>query len=477
MIGLTIQNSILNPIKDFKKLYLTIEALEDGLQAKLSGTELEYSTDGTNWSILPIDTFTPEVNTGQYIYFRGNTIGISGTFGTFTVTKKFNICGPMASLFKKNAGPAKGCISAYQTRKTFNYLFKNCTTLISAKDLIIPYEVSCERMFQGCTSLEIPPKNIITRSSLFYMFDNCTALKELPARYPSYSYEVEDGRALFNGCTGLSEIYPYMEYINYDYGGMSSAFSNCTGLKKVYLPLEPQDIKKLFNNVTNCTLSKLPKDDWDPSYIPEGWTVEDNPLFLPKASSVVFDGNSYIATDILIHDPFQTDVEITFKNTNLTLNDYRYVFGCSDGNIEYSLLNYYTGSNNIAGVGYVPFKYNNYINTYNWDPSFNGSNYYDFNNFHEWGYDYDNISIGNVAFSYGGSASNKKPLLPIMFTIGALGIFSNEGATYDTSKCFIGEISKIVIYSGDNIYILLPFEGGFADFLTGKKYYLTKVEN
>lgn len=64
-----------------------------------------------------------------------------------------------------------------------------------------------------------------------------------------------------------------------------------------------------------------------------------------------------------------------------------------------------------------------------------------------------------------------------MFTIGALGIFSNEGVIYDTSKCFIGEISKIVINSGDNIYILLPFEGGFADFLTGKKYYLTKVEN
>jgi hypothetical protein len=51
-------------LKDYSKEYFTIEALEDGLTAKLSTNDCEYRIDNGSWNTLSADTNTPSINKG-----------------------------------------------------------------------------------------------------------------------------------------------------------------------------------------------------------------------------------------------------------------------------------------------------------------------------------------------------------------------------------------------------------------------------
>jgi hypothetical protein len=53
--------------------YVTMQALEDDLMVSFNGYTLEYCIDGDgDWKTLLPDEYTPAINTGHYISFRGN---------------------------------------------------------------------------------------------------------------------------------------------------------------------------------------------------------------------------------------------------------------------------------------------------------------------------------------------------------------------------------------------------------------------
>ena len=78
--------------------YMTIEALEDELTVSLAGLpagmNLEYSLNGKTWTTLEEDTYSPEINMGDIIAFRGNGSSYASSnrgVGTFSISCKFNL--------------------------------------------------------------------------------------------------------------------------------------------------------------------------------------------------------------------------------------------------------------------------------------------------------------------------------------------------------------------------------------------------
>ena len=204
---------------DYSKEYLTIEALEDGLTAKLSSNTCEYCVDNGDWTTLAANTNTVSINKGQTLQFKiyNPRIISSASYGnygigTFTISKKCNISGNIISLlygddFKEQY---------YLLDKSFVFygLFDNCSNIISAKNLILPAtDLTGSRycyssMFSGCTGLTTAPElpaTTLAHCCYADMFSGCTGLTtspELPATtLASYCYQY-----MFNGCSKLNYI-------------------------------------------------------------------------------------------------------------------------------------------------------------------------------------------------------------------------------------------------------------------------------
>lgn len=137
---------------------------------------LEYN-DGTNvyWSFYEADTEI-ELTSGNSIVFKGSLIPfMNNGIGTFTVSGNFEVSGKLLSLINDE----------YMRPYSFKDLFKNCTTLTNASNLIMPKhtEIGCyEGMFYGCTSLtDSPVLRAETLSEDCYkdMFYGCTSLNHI----------------------------------------------------------------------------------------------------------------------------------------------------------------------------------------------------------------------------------------------------------------------------------------------------------
>lgn len=137
---------------------------------------LEYN-NGTNsyWSFYEADTEI-ELSSGNSIVFKGSLIPfMNNGIGTFTVSGDFEVSGRLLALINHN----------YMRPYSFKNLFKNCTTLIDASNLIMPKhtEIGCyEGMFYGCTSLtDSPILRAETLSEDCYkdMFYGCTSLNHI----------------------------------------------------------------------------------------------------------------------------------------------------------------------------------------------------------------------------------------------------------------------------------------------------------
>lgn len=139
---------------------------------------LEYKYDTNVWD--PWESYTAndilQIAPGTSIIFRGDltpneNIGI----GTFSVSGDFNISGNLLSLIDYNN------MSDY----SFKYLFKDCTYLLNAENLILPNttNISCyEGMFKNCSSLEsVPILPAITLALNCYkeLFYNCESLNHI----------------------------------------------------------------------------------------------------------------------------------------------------------------------------------------------------------------------------------------------------------------------------------------------------------
>ena len=193
--------------------YLTIEALEDGLQAKLSGNTVSYSLDsGTTWVELPSDTYTPAINAGQYIMFKASSLTPTsrGGIGRFTITKKCNLLGNCNSLLFGDEANGNNDLTGYDY--AFVNLFRDCTGIQEVSETFLPATTLANYcysyMFYGCTSLTTAPELPATTLANYcysYMFYGCTSLTtapELPA------IELVDGcySYMFRGCSKLKYI-------------------------------------------------------------------------------------------------------------------------------------------------------------------------------------------------------------------------------------------------------------------------------
>ena len=251
-----------NPyVVDYSKEYMYVEALEDGLTVsftkKASSGSLYYSLDKQEWNEL---SGSQTINSGEKVYFKGDLVPAQyNGIGTFTISKQYNVAGNIMSLLFADDFVSKtdltGCDYA------FYYLFKNCTTIQSAENLILPattLEESCYcHMFSGCTSLitapELPSSTLANScyDSMFYgctslttapelpattlayycygnMFDGCTSLTTAP-ELPATTLAERCYQNMFWGCTGLTTV-PELPATTLTERCYSSMFSGCTSL-------------------------------------------------------------------------------------------------------------------------------------------------------------------------------------------------------------------------------------------------------
>ena len=241
--------------------YFTIEALEDGLTAKLSTNACEYRIDDGSWNTLSADTNTPSINKGQTLSFKGNlTPNPDNGIGTFTVSKAFNVEGNIMSLLYGDNFEEQIDLSGKDSG--FSYLFSNCQTLQNAENLILPATTLASNcyngMFEGCTSLTTAPQlPATTLASNCYssMFQGCTSLVEAP-QLPATTLANGCYSIMFYGCSKLNKITMLATDISANY---------CLG-NWVY------GVASSGTFVKNTVMTTLPSGN---SGIPNGWTAVD----------------------------------------------------------------------------------------------------------------------------------------------------------------------------------------------------------
>ena len=249
--------------------YLTIEALEDGLTAKLSTNACEYCIDGDGvWNTLTANTTTPSINQGQVISFRGNlTPSNYMGMGTFTISKKCNLKGNcMSMLFGDDA---ENNYSLSGKNFTFYKMFYNCTNIIEISPNFLPATTLANYcygyMFYNCTSLTTAPELPATTLAdycYYYMFYGCTSLTtatELPATtLANYCYGY-----MFYNCTSLTTA-PELPATTLADSCYDSMFYGCTSLTTApsILPattLADSCYNSMFQNCTSlATAPELP---------------------------------------------------------------------------------------------------------------------------------------------------------------------------------------------------------------------------
>ena len=214
--------------------YLTMVALENGLQARLDGNDCEYCIDGNGvWKTLPASELTEPINARHTLSFRANLkptseIGV----GTFAVNRLFNLKGNcMSLLYGDNV---KENLSL--PNSAFKSLFAGNDKLVSAKDLNLPTtNISAwgcyENMFKNCTALQIAPKLPATKVGIYgyrSMFNGCVSLTTVPElcaiELSNYSCV-----SMFQGCSFLESAPPLIA-TKLGANCYERMFSSCTSL-------------------------------------------------------------------------------------------------------------------------------------------------------------------------------------------------------------------------------------------------------
>lgn len=244
--------------------YLTIEALGDGtfsFTQKGTGDNIQYSKDnGTTWTPLASGE-SLNVVAGDKVMWKSTIIPVSSSgIGSFSSSNNFNAYGNTMSLLYGD--DFKGLTSLEGKDYAFYYLFKNCSFLIDASNLILPATTLASNcygsMFRHCTSLTTAPElpaTTLANSCYSDMFGNCKSLTtapELPATTLIYACYY----GIFWECTSLNHITMLATDVS-----ASSCFGNW-----------------VFNVSSTGTFVKHPDMTSLPtgtSGIPNGWTVID----------------------------------------------------------------------------------------------------------------------------------------------------------------------------------------------------------
>jgi hypothetical protein len=266
--------------------YMTIEALEDGLTAKLSLNACEYCVDGSlDWVSLPKNTETIAVNAGQTISFRATglvpeTNSAYRGIGTFTISKRCNLLGNCTAMAYGDDARFNTSVDRYFFARLFDgnstivsvskkflpsktlgtrccaYMFNNCTNLTSSPELPA---TSCGEgcysyMFSGCTSLQATPILTATSSNGYIysgMFYNCKSITKLPQMKFGCT-GTQSYAQMFYGCDGLTSIDLTIDGSgSYLCSGMFESCKNLTSVNISWKLAQHEGIgKRMFANCT-----------------------------------------------------------------------------------------------------------------------------------------------------------------------------------------------------------------------------------
>ena len=229
---------------DWENEYFTIIALTDGTiryNHKNGSNPMFLSINEGEW-IETTSPLTIPVSKNDMIRFKSNrgNRAYDNNKGTFTSegTAQFAVAGNLMSLV---AGDGFATYVPYTSAtgsngdlyRSFRYFFKNCTGLISAKNLIIKYcdNDAFREFFNGCTNLLMPPElpaNTMAKYCYQKMFYGCTSLTTAPV-LPATTLEQSCYQNMFNGCKSLTTApeLPATNLANYCYQQM---FYGCTSL-------------------------------------------------------------------------------------------------------------------------------------------------------------------------------------------------------------------------------------------------------
>ena len=205
---------------DFSKEPLTFNILSAGkINWTASETSIvktiEYKLNNGAWVSITSNAGetapTITVNFGDKIQFRGNNTQYatsSSNYNSFSgSTASFEVEGNIMSLiygddFKNN--------STISSDNTFVGLFRGCTKLVSAENLVLPATTlarSCySNMFYGCKSLTtapVLPATTLERSCYSNMFYGCTSLTTAP-ELPATTLADSCYSNMFRNCSSLT---------------------------------------------------------------------------------------------------------------------------------------------------------------------------------------------------------------------------------------------------------------------------------
>ena len=223
------------PLIDYELKHFTIQALESGdfviAEPRSRFNYFKYSLNDGEW----VDFTNIETT---LTLSENDTISISCDCDYFlreiiSTSCKFNVYGNIMSLIFGDNFVGKTSLCGFP--QSFVRLFNGCTTLVSAKNLILPATTLAQNcyqfMFEDCASLVNAPElpaTTLENSCYCYMFYGCTSLVNAP-KLPATTLANRCYQVMFNGCTSLIEApeLPATTLAGACYDGM---FVGCTSL-------------------------------------------------------------------------------------------------------------------------------------------------------------------------------------------------------------------------------------------------------
>ena len=202
---------------------------------------IEYKLNNTIWRPITSNTTGIKINVsaGDKLQFRGNNTQYatnSSDYSSFSgSTAGFEVEGNIMSLIN-NAN--FDTLTTLQDSYTFYSLFKGCTVLISAENLVLPAMTlvnNCyDSMFMDCSSLmsaPVLPATNLAQGCYGQMFRNCKKLATAP-ELPATKLAQDCYSGMFRSCQSLktAPVLPASETLHGCYWFM---FSTCYSLTTV----------------------------------------------------------------------------------------------------------------------------------------------------------------------------------------------------------------------------------------------------
>lgn len=285
---------------DYSQDYLTFKATTAGsftlsIPSNVTTshiTSVSYSTNGgstwitTSNSSTNVTITTPTIAVGNTVLWKGiaNCYANNGSSNAsqFSSTGYFEVQGNIMSLLYGDNFVNNTSLNNYAFRR----LFKSCSKLQQAQNLILPATVatSCcyHEMFQSCTSLVTPPK--LPATTLAYqcycgMFAECSSLTSCP-ELNAMAMQENCYRIMFRRCTSLvtGPVLPALTIKSYCYQSMFEKASKLNYIKAMFTTTPGTSCTAYWlNNVSSSgTFVKNKNAAWNVrggNGIPYNWTI------------------------------------------------------------------------------------------------------------------------------------------------------------------------------------------------------------